>query len=611
VVLGVATLLSPVVANAPASEGGVATWRLEQPPPPPPEPGVSGSSTPIGLGHIGDIEFVAPNRGLLITAGDGGTIPAGVWAYDGADWKELANVCGATDGRIAWAGEDEFWTISDGRPGQARNPETGQEPPLEDDTLCHFAGGRVATSYASIAFRTTSYTAMHAAACVAPGDCWFGGESLPEGSPVRGSFHLHWNGSALLEEPFEGEAQPVEYMRAFNGKLYESVRINKAARSPEVEKPPVLHAINPEGVSPTFEGIPGEREVVESPGVPLYGPREFVEALGALHLSTVNGSSPAKSELWAATSSVHHEAPSQEQGQVTVARFTPATGEWTQLLGASTNPSGEQLFPEQAVTSIAAEPGGGGAWIALENLSEVENGARPEASATVVHITPKGVLSKAETLPSESERKRGVGPKGAASRIVCPAAHDCWMTTTEGWLYHLTTGEESLSVDDEGFSNLITSRPQDEGLPQVPPDAPPQESSAPGELPPAVTFTEKSTPLEETRVTVPLLTALHSRLVHHSMLELRFHLAVKARVRVVAKRHAATVASTPSQTLAAGNRKVLLRLNPRRWPTKLELQTHALAALPTVAARSPSVDTISTSLEFPRILAPVTAGSLF
>jgi hypothetical protein len=296
---------------------------------------------------------------------------------------------------------------------------------------------------------------------------------------------------------------------------------------------------------------------------------------------------------------------------VTVARFTPATGEWTQLLGASTNPSGEQLFPEQAVTSIAAEPGGGGAWIALENLSEVENGARPEASATVVHITPKGVLSKAETLPSESERKRGVGPKGAASRIVCPAAHDCWMTTTEGWLYHLTTGEESLSVDDEGFSNLITSRPQDEGLPQVPPDAPPQESSAPGELPPAVTFTEKSTPLEETRVTVPLLTALHSRLVHHSMLELRFHLAVKARVRVVAKRHAATVASTPSQTLAAGNRKVLLRLNPRRWPTKLELQTHALAALPTVAARSPSVDTISTSLEFPRILAPVTAGSLF
>ena len=74
---------------------------------------------------------------------------------------------------------------------------------------------------------------------------------------------------------------------------------------------------------------------------------------------------------------------------------------------------------------------------------------------------------------------------------------------------------------------------------------------------------------------------MHSRLLHGSTLELRFHLAVKARVRLLAKRRKQLVASTPIRTLAAGNRKLLLRLNPHEWPTKLSLQTHALAPLPT------------------------------
>ncbi len=82
-----------------------------------------------------------------------------------------------------------------------------------------------------------------------------------------------------------------------------------------------------------------------------------------------------------------------------------------------------------------------------------------------------------------------------------------------------------------------------------------------------------------------LLTDLHSRLVHGTTLELRFHLAVKARVRLLAKRRKKVVASTPTRTLAAGNRKLLLRLNPHDWPTKLSLQTHALAPLPTTTVK--------------------------
>src|SRR5262249_41452525 len=135
------------------------------------------SNVPIPLGKVGAIEFWAPNRGLLITAGNPPTVPPGVWAYNGREWHELAEVCGASDGRIAWAGPEEFWTISDGRPGQVGIE--GGRPPLEDNTLCHFDAGQVVGSYASLAFRLDSYQAMHAAGCLSPSDCWFAGDVLP------------------------------------------------------------------------------------------------------------------------------------------------------------------------------------------------------------------------------------------------------------------------------------------------------------------------------------------------------------------------------------------------------------------------------------------------
>jgi hypothetical protein len=71
------------------------------------------------------------------------------------------------------------------------------------------------------------------------------------------------------------------------------------------------------------------------------------------------------------------------------------------------------------------------------------------------------------------------------------------------------------------------------------------------------------------------------------------------------------VASTPLRTFAAGARKLLLTLNRHRWPTKLDLQSRALAPLPTIPARSPDVTTVTTGLSFPSKLVPPSAGSLF
>src|SRR5258708_4916230 len=96
----------------------------------------------------------------------------------------------------------------------------------------------------------------------------------------------------------------------------------------------------------------------------------------------------------------------------------------------------------------------------------------------------------------------------------------------------------------------------------------------------------------------PLLSRLHSRLGHAPTLDLRFHLAVKARLRLIAKRHRQVVAAPPLRTLAAGDRRLLLRLSRRSWPTKLDMQTHPLAPLPTTVAHGegtgPSV--VSTGL---------------
>jgi hypothetical protein len=105
---------------------------------------------------------------------------------------------------------------------------------------------------------------------------------------------------------------------------------------------------------------------------------------------------------------------------------------------------------------------------------------------------------------------------------------------------------------------------------------------------------EVATPEPELRTPVPLLSNIRTRLIHGTTLELRFHLAARARVKLLAKRRARVVASTPTKTLAAGNRSLTLRLNRRQWPTKLALQTHALAPVPTVSTRGASSTTVST-----------------
>jgi hypothetical protein len=599
-----AAAIAPARAQA---AGGEAIWRLEQPLPPP-QPSGEQPQTPIGLGKVGDIEFWAPNRGLLITAGNPPSIPPGLWAYNGRGWHELATVCGATDGRIAWSGPEEFWTVSDGRPGQAIS-ENGLLPPLADNTLCHFNGGRVEGSFAAPAFRANSYQPMHAVGCFGREDCWFAGDPLPE--PQVGAFQLHWDGHALTAEP-NPQGHAVESMQAYEQGLYEGVLIRPTyePRVPEKEDrvgeeespfaPSPLHLIRPAGVLPTFSSL-------TAPPIPLYGAEEPAWAAQAPTLGA-----DAKA-LWAAANPLarsrfpaRSEAPS---GQVTILR--DAAGSWQQLVGPAADPGGnpfttfigesehptaEELRREEqneVVQAIAAEPEADAAWLALN--SEANSFRGPLAQAMVERLSSAGALGEREVLPTPQEAGEGVGPKGAAEKITCPASEDCWLVTSQGWLFHLSSEATRFLPEDTAaaFSTLITERPPDEGLPQVQPDAPPEDNSgllAELQAPPIAPKSER----EVFKVHVPLLSHLRSRLVHGTTLELSFQLAVKARLKLLAKRRGRVVASTPARTLAAGKRRLMLRLDVHRWPTKLAFQAHPLAPLPTVPETQSNETTVGT-----------------
>ncbi len=593
-------------------DDGSASWQLEQPAPPPPPPGVPEAPAPIGLGRVGDIEF-APgmsNRGALITSGNPPTIPAGVWEYNGVAWHELASVCGASDGRIVWAGPEEFWTISDGRPGQAANAR-GELPPTRDNTLCRFSNPghageplRVMESFAFPAFEADSYQAMNAGACFTPSDCWFAGNPLPRGSAQAGSFQLHWNGETLTEVPYPLEGYAVESMQRFEGRLYAGVRISEKDRVETGAEPVALHAINPAGTEPTFEAVTE---------LPLYEPEEFPAALDFLHLSA------GEELLWGAAGPQATPEGSQP-GQLTVVR--DAGGGWQQVLGPKhTASAGAEPFPGMTPTSIAAEPGTDQAWLGLDTpedydaaISELDEEPSASAFARVARVAADGTIS-AEDEQSLPSAESGIGPKGAAFTITCPGAHDCWMATTHGWLFHLATPQEQAEQadgadqdHDPAFETLISERPHDLGLPVETPDTLPPDDSGLGELPALAAKPEEISRPQEARVTLPLLSNVHSRLLDGHIFELRFHLAVKARMKLIARRKRQLVASTPMRTLAAGNRSLRLSLNPKRWPTKLQLESHALAPLPTTTLNKSNETTVTTSLRFPSTIAEKQSG---
>jgi hypothetical protein len=503
-------------------------WLSAQPTP-------AGGVAPTALGPVSDIRFWAPNRGVLLTAD-------GVWAYDGTSWHRLSSVCGGTGGRIAWAGPLDFWTISDQAAGQL-NVDRSQ---TWRRSLCHFSGGRVVASYAQPIGTAGEYERMNAAVCLAPDDCWFGGDRLPSTAANTGAFHLHWDGTSLSAYPqltmhdssVSDPDRPVADLVAHQGSIYESVAVDGhdvAGENPD--SPYVLHQI--------FAGDP-PAFVPLIPTSPIdYG------GLAPLQLSSDG------SLLWAAAGGSATPVVMLGGG----AGFSPLT---------LNDPEGT-LRAGMRIAAVAAEPGTDDAWLGY--VLPTDDGAQV---ARVARVHADGTVEGATALPGVGD---GLARKGSADRLACPAAGQCWLATTAGWLFHL--GGDLPRDDAPEMHRLITFRPSDAATTRLPPDDLPDDDSglAPPtfyEPPPDQTTAPKDS--STTRRARKLVTGVRRRMIHRTTLELRFTLTAKARVQLVAKRRSTVVARTRRATLAKGRHTLRLKLSAKRWPTKLDFRVTAYRA---------------------------------
>lgn len=570
--LALVLLLALVPDAAHASDQG-ASWQFAPAEAPPPPAGAQPSPFPTALGDVGDISFWAPNRGLLITAGNA-LVPAGLYAYDGVSWHQLSSECGATDGRIAWAGPDEFWTISDQRPGQITANGTNSFL-YEDVSLCHFFEGQIVGSYALPVDQPNSYRPMDAAACDGPKDCWFGGQ-LGE-TQDSGAFHLYWNGSTL-SVVYSPQDHAIASMAVDQREIYESVQLapSDSYDKESVTSPPLLHTIVTSDPSEVFHpkfpieaGCVGFCSTLPNYGTNTSNQVVAPDTLAGLSLSSdssPSGEGPASSQLWA-IAGPDTTRPPVGQGEAHPVALRYSNEEWTQIV-----PNLASFEPGEDPIGVAADPGEQAAWVTIRS----EDGA---AHVDLLSATGGGKWSVSERVALGPEQ--GVGARGEAGPIACPSAHECWLATNKGWLFHLTNGAPLANDGDpffDGQDGVITYRPPDNGVPEVLPDEESEGGSSAAQQPvsPVVAPETGSTPGLKEAVKKGLVSHVRTRLLKGDVLELTFMLSGKAHVQLLASRHGTVVVRSRRETLRKGAHTLRVTLDPKRWPTKLAL--HATAA---------------------------------
>jgi hypothetical protein len=528
-----AALVPAALAPAPA-RAAAPTWRLEQPA----APGGSPYAAPLGV--VGDLDFRAPNRGVLTTGGTD-LFPAGLYTYDGASWHQLATVCGGAGAQVAWAGPHELWTVAD-----PAIPAQG----ISAVTLCHIVDGQVVGSYGVPDSRTDSYALMTAAACRGPADCWFAGIARTSADGRRrGTFHLHFDGASLLivDAPY---GRGVTDLVAHRGALVETL-VNgaepfaaKAAVGPVEAVPHLVQRINPDGFA-ADPFLPAPAEDVPADGVDLLG-------------ADSDGD-----RLWIAGGGSSSGADGRgEEPVLRAPLLATATDGALSEIPLGPLPGGAALPADARPADVAAIPGSDEAWVALERSPEH---ASAGARARLLRVRADGAVLEDVRLPDTGQ------VLGAAYHLACPAPADCWMITSRGWLFHWTDGTQPPVDADPAFAGIITARPADGRTPQYTPDALPIDDSqlfAPPatEEPPAPTV--EATGVTTTRLPA-LMRQIRTKVVRRTLLVVSFRLTRPARVGLVASRRGHIVARAKQRLLAPGKRELRVKLNRRHWPTKL------------------------------------------
>jgi hypothetical protein len=534
--LAAGALIAAAIASVGAATARAqATWRLEQPAPP------AGARFKVPLGIPDDLEFYAPNEGLLSVEGNA-VVPTGLLFWNGRAWSQLATVCGGSGeaSRIAWAGPDEFWTIT-----EPSEPRVGSGL-----ALCHFKDGVVVGSYSTPLQSPDPFRPMDAAACDGPDDCWFAGIGSEDPAGQRaGAFHLHWDGTTLTTS-YQPQGRGVSGLAFIDGSFFESTLVGTQAgdstdpvtlATPEQFGPILIHKL----AGATFADV--NFLPFPYPGVPAEGTELLSAKADATDLWFSGGGAasgpdaPRDGSVPAPPLAVHYDPPFFQQAPIDTALFGS----------------------EDRFVDIAPVPGTSEAWVADQALSE-------RASATdhakVALIDAAGGVA-IDTLPAS-----GAG-RGSAQLVAATGPQEAWMATSAGWLFHYTDGTLLPEDTDPAFATTITQRPN-ESVAQFVSDTPPPDDS---ELfaPPPVQVEAKaaSEPLAEV---IPALLE-DIRVSRRGLtVTISFRLTRPAVVQLVARLRGKVVARTARKRLAPGRRSLALRLTRRRWPSALGFVTKEL-----------------------------------
>lgn len=534
--LAAGVLIAAAIASVgPGVARGEATWRLEQPAPP------AGARFKAPLGTPDDMQFLAPNEGLLSVEGNA-VVPTGLFFWNGRAWHQLSTVCGGSGeaSRIAWAGPDEFWTIT-----EPSEPRVGSGL-----ALCHFKDGVVVGSYSTPLQSQDPFRPMDAAVCDGPNNCWFAGIASEDPTGQRvGAFHLHWDGTNLTTS-YQPQGRGISGLAVFDGAFYESTLVGAQAGdtidpvklgTPEPLGPILIHRLA--GV--TF----GDANFLPFtyPGVPAEG----VELLSAKSDGT---------DLWFSGGGAASGPAAPHDGSVT---SPPLAVHYNEPFFQQA-PIDNSLFgSEDRFVDIAPVPGTSSAWVADQGLSE-RGSATDRAKVALIGADGSGAP---QTLPAS-----GAG-RGSAQLVAATGPEEAWLATSAGWLYHYTNGTALPEDKDPNWASTITQRPN-ESVAQFVSDTPPPDNSQLFAPPPVQVETKASG--EPLQLVIPALLKDIKVSRRGLTVKISFQLTRLADVQLVARLHGRVIARTRDSRLKAGKRKLELRFERRRWPDALSFKTKEL-----------------------------------
>ncbi len=363
----------------------------------------------------------------------------------------LSTVCGGAQGRIAWAGPDEFWTISDQRPGQivTAEAEYGRV------SLCHFKERqgrgllrdaaqpaqllpadecrRVPLPGKLLVRRRTRQPAQHGRLPPALGRPRDDGRVLARGprSLLDGAGRP---GHAVRERLAEGRRRRRNPLRQ---------RRPQPPRAAAPDRPARLERRLPQPADAQLR-LRGERilraaaRLRHRRGRPAGGTGDAgaVLALGSDY--TPSRSSPAPPQLWAVAGPYERaEAASSGAGVAhpLALRYASRPAHRRYALDAGDRQRRirrrRPLRRRRRAAGSRARTGRAGG---VDHAAHRRRPGARRARQRRRHRSPSSeVLGEAQ----------GVGRRGNAGPIACPAANDCWLATTKGWLFHYTTESEA------------------------------------------------------------------------------------------------------------------------------------------------------------------------